>query len=265
MLNISIASDLHLSEYDRFIEDSLIPQPDNVLLLAGDISILYINHKRYVYDKKYSQGWYGLIDWLADNFKFTCLVPGNHEFFNNTLDGGLGIIKKLNKYNPDKFIILYNDYIHLQNNFWVAGTTLWSDIPFKAKHLNTDNNKILNWGTDKNNNEHRVAVSFLKRMRNIKINNVKPVWIVLTHHAPKMCDTSNFFYSVEDSNHGYSTDLGDLVSMSKIWVFGHTHWNVCYKYDDSYIVSNCHGKKNENTNNPFLKNYTITLEYLKNH
>ena len=259
MLMLNIASDLHLFEYNRYIEDSLISQPDNILVLAGDITLLSIEHKRFVRNENYSSGWIGLIKWLTDNFYYTCLIPGNHEFFTKNFEEGIRKIDKLNRINPAKFRILYNDYIYLKDEIWLVGTTLWSNIPFRAFHLNMDVDRIPDWTAEKHNKEYRCAVSYLN---NIFKNHSDKKWIVVTHHAPDTCNTSNFFYSIEETNVGYSSDITNLVKKSCLWIFGHTHWNICQKIENSYIVSNCQGKKHEQTNNPYLKNYTISLENL---
>ena len=256
-LNVQFGSDFHLSEYGRCIEDSLDSNPENVLILAGDIS-LFNSNTRLVKDKNYCEGWTGLIDWLSDNFLFTCMVPGNHEFFGQTLEQGIEFMFELNKIRPDKFIILYNECVHLKNNIWVAGTTLWSYIPPHSFHITADTTKINEWSLEKHNKEHSCAESFLNRT----LNSDKK-WIVVTHHCPSTFDTSNFLFSIEDNNHAYSSSLEKLIQKSCLWIFGHTHWNVCYKHTKEnigYIISNCQGKKYESTKREYQKNLTLKVD-----
>ena len=78
-MTIQYASDLHLEFRDntRYLSDNPIKPVRDILILAGDIG--------YLDDDSYSV--HTFWDWVADNFRQTLVIPGNHEFYRSG-DGG---------------------------------------------------------------------------------------------------------------------------------------------------------------------------------
>lgn len=226
------------------------------MLLAGDISIFKDTESRLVEDTSYEVGWRGLIEWLSDNFKMTYLIPGNHEFFGDTLENGFLKIAEYNKYSY-KFKILYNEVVHLNDEYAIVGSTLWTNIP-KCYSIGLNNNdlqNIKNWSLKKHIEQHKCCISFLKR----SLENKNKKYIVVTHHSPSTYDTSNFFFSIESSNCTYSIDLDELLHKSTVWIFGHTHWNIVHKYSKTLLMSNCQGKYYENTGKKYRNDMVFNV------
>lgn len=249
---LQLASDLHLSEYNRCVEDTITPMPGAVLILAGDV--LMLNTKQHlVRDPNYEAGYKGLVNWLADNFRQVFMVMGNHEFFRKRFDDCMKLMDEINRLRPN-FRVLYNEAVCLEGNTWLAGTTLWSDI--KSHNSFMDGKKIYGWELEDNNREHRCSRSWLTRT----LADTTKKWIVVTHHAPSLYETSHFHHNILPDNSSYCSDLDHLVRKAKVWMFGHTHKNVCMEYESgSFLVSNCMGKRSESIVNRYSERYTINI------
>lgn len=262
MYFLQIVSDLHISELKRNIEECFVI-PENakencILLLAGDITVIGDKNYRNVEDENYTSGIEGIIDWCSDRYMLTVYVPGNHEFIKGHVDNVLYELHTLNNRRTN-FIFLYNEVIKLFDDYWLIGCTLWTNVLFANHRLisSITNSMIYNWNVEEHNREHACAVSFLNRT----LQDTSKKWIVVSHHAPSILNTSNFFFSSDASNCAYSSDLDRLVKKTKYWFFGHTHWNITHYYpmSDTYLISNCQGKFRENTGRDYQKKLLIEL------
>lgn len=228
MENVQYISDLHL-EYgmDNFT-DIIVPNPNNYLILAGDISPVIFNIDPF-------------LTWCSKNFKKVLYVPGNHEYWGTGIEKGKEIFKQICHQND--VIPLDND-VYETDNFRIIGSTLWGKIPENLRDIVyekiSDYQKIENYNVSKCNKLHSEADQFInKNLKNDKIN------IVATHHGPIREITSAPKYRGTITNCSYSSDSTHLVERADYWIFGHTHYCVNYQYGKCKVVSNCKGYPKE--------------------
>ena len=116
-MKLQYASDLHLEfqENSRWLRDNPLNPIGDILVLAGDIC--YLGAEMYYK--------HPFINWCADNFEQTIIVPGNHELYKsfdiNTLEEGWEEQIKSN------LKIVYNKVISLDDVDLIM-STLWARI-----------------------------------------------------------------------------------------------------------------------------------------
>ena len=152
--------------------------------------------------------------------------------------------------------------VSLPGGLKLLACTLWSDIngyECAVRQHMQDFTSIYDMNIEKWKNTYTDHLNWLTG----KINEYNGNVIVATHHAPLIKGTSSRIFENTPTNHGYSTDLGNLVSKTKGWIFGHTHYvtNMQYFPKDSTdpipvnpipvnpipVVSNPVGYRQENT------------------
>ena len=223
-MKIQYCSDLHL-EFEKnvsFLTNKPIKPVGDIIILAGDISYLNFYYNRQI-EKDF-------ISYLSDNFKYSYLLFGNHEFYGgddiSILDNP--VYEKL-KNN----VALVNNIAVIHDDIKFIFSALWSNISDKNSNiiLNSLNdfrlikyrNKII---TIKDyNNLHKESVNFINNELN-KDDKIDKT-IIATHHVPtKSCNSPDFANSL--INEAFVVDLDKLINNSKIdyWIYGHTHRNM---------------------------------------
>ena len=114
-MKIQYCSDLHLEfpENKEFLKINPIQPNGDILLLAGDIVpfVVIDNHKDF-------------FDYLADNFKYTYWVPGNHEYYRFDIINKSGTLNE--KIRSNVFLVNNTSVIH--HNVKYIFSTLWTKI-----------------------------------------------------------------------------------------------------------------------------------------
>jgi len=244
-----IVSDIHIErEYPKIPKwNTIINKRSENIILAGDVGHLELFDQ---YDS--------FISHICSNFTNVILIPGNHEFYSDkydfkTLYKYLLVLK--NKYN--NLTILDNDYIDLEGNIRIYGTTLWCHIPQenikKDVPIIDNNEKINNNWLNKNNKQciEKIHDIILKSQYD------KKRLIIASHYSPSIYNIDPRNYSSE-TKFFYFSNLEYLFKQHYIytWIFGHTHYNKDYysKYN-TRIISNQYRAKN------FKKNKIIKINH----
>lgn len=218
-MKIQYASDLHL-EFQRnrnYLVKNPLKVVGDILLLGGDIGELTEEYIRYPF-------W----DWVSDNFSHTLIVPGNHEFYRNSM-----LDKMSNGYiSPirENVQLCYNTLITIGNIDFIL-TTLWGYIPKQLEYItqkNVSDFKLIRCAgkpitTRRFNAEHLKAIQFLKEAFSISKAAKR---VVVSHHLPtELCMASEFKGSI--INGAFVSEHYDLISESPIdyWIYGHSHRN----------------------------------------
>ncbi|PYI00411.1 calcineurin-like phosphoesterase [Aspergillus sclerotiicarbonarius CBS 121057] len=244
-VSFQVLSDLHL-EINRQYPLYEIPVCAEHLILAGDIGRLtdYDDYRNFLHKQ-------------TEQFQWVFLVPGNHEFYNETFTAGLEKAKQLEQ-EPcfkGRLIILHQKRFDVPGSgVTILGCTLWSKVPpelmdvvrSKAK----DFQKIKDWSVEDHNASHDSDLAWLlKEIQSIhqenekaEKRNKKQSILVVTHHAPSLQRTSSPQHAQNPWRVTFGTDvLSQAVDGVKVWIFGHTHYTTDFKEKGVRVVSNQRG------------------------
>ena len=202
------------------------------------------------------------INWCADNFEQTIIVPGNHELYksfdiNNLVEGWEEQIKSNIK-------IVYNKVISLDDIDLIM-STLWARIhhyeAYYTEHGVTDFRRIrngkysLSW--DRFNDEHDKCVEFIKR--SVQESTARKR-VVITHHVPSFELMAEEFKGSR-INGAFTSDLNMLIEALPIdyWIYGHSHRNIEAEIGGTKLVSNQLGYVFANETDTFVHDKFIEL------
>lgn len=244
-MKIYYGSDLHL----EFRKDyPKIPTDGDILLLAGDI-ITIVNISMYLEFFKE----------VSFNFKEVYYVLGNHESYNFDFYESLDTIRLFfMKNNINNIFVVDNDYYKLNDEYYIFGSTLWTDFKnndplvkyYYSKDLN-DIRCIKNIDSEIIYNENQKARKDLEEVYSfVKEKNKK--LIVMTHHAPSVQSIHPMYKNSGDMNY-YFVNTGLLEnycyeddSIISHWVHGHCHIEFDYMEGSINVLCNPYGYVGEN-------------------
>lgn len=232
-MKVQYASDLHLEFYDNsaLLARNPFKAVGDVLVLAGDTLPLagYGTYRKHRF-----------FDWCADTFKYTFLVPGNHEYYKSdisTYQGSWTLELRPN------VIMCENQCLRVDDTDFIL-STLWSHIPgsdwLKLKKGMSDfvlikdgDSAITATGY---NALHDRDLAYIKQAVAESKANKK---VVVTHHVPsRLLVAPEFRHSPLES--GFTVDLTDYIEVSGIdlWVYGHSHRSIDRIIGKTQVVSN---------------------------
>jgi predicted phosphodiesterase len=257
-----ILSDLHLeyqpdiNSFEKFI--TKFPQliknidinntKDTILILAGDIG--YPSSSNY----------FEFLKSCCNFYRYVIFVSGNHEYFYSDFDTINKLLIDESFKIPNLFFLL-NDSITI-DNYRFIGTTLWTNVDKHSKHyvygsMNDYNtiklkNKYIN--VDDTNNFHQEQLEFIEYQLGIEYPEIIKN-IVITHHLPskKLIDQKYIKYG--SLNKAFYTDCEYLFDTYKIkaWICGHSHTPINTTINDTKLILNPFGYKNENQSSSIVE------------
>ncbi len=260
MVNIALASDLHIE-----LSRSRVPIPDfhpdtDIIILAGDITNS---------GKKTRNGFERTFEALRERYQQPILyIPGNHEYYGSMLEHQDDIVADLGrKYDIQLLQKRYTDYQDIR----FFGCTLWShfllngseELPWAIRAaersladyraIQYKNGLIKARHTKELFEEHFAWLSDAVRQCP---SNIKKV--ICTHFAPHPVCTAPEYQGDELSPY-FINNLDDFIAETKpsAWLFGHTHYNIDTNVHESRLVSNQLGYLRETTH--FEPQKLITL------
>ena len=247
------ASDLHL-EFPKnkkvFEKNGLLPKGD-VLLLAGDIMPFAEMEKHKDF-----------FDYIADHFKITYWIPGNHEYYGfdvATKHGQMHEAIRPNLFLVNNDTVIIEDKQLIFSTMWthVGPVNAWAiqrrmndffQIKFEGKQLTPADYNFL----------HAEAMAFLKPAIETK-NEYKK--IVVTHHVPSLLNYPNK-YKNDIIQEGFAVELFDLIEPSFVhhWIYGHHHFNTpAFSIGQTQLCTNQLGYVQYNEHNWFKKEAFFSL------
>jgi predicted phosphodiesterase len=252
-MRLSILSDLHLSR-------GWLDPPDNdaeVVVLAGDIA-----RPREA------------VEWAARLGKIALYVPGNHEFYGNTIRGTVSELRRLCEGTVIR--VLDTDEILIEGVRFL-GATLWTDFKLsgggeqraaamaQARRYMRDFSVIRASEGEAPLTPADSAALFEAHCAWLERKFAEPFsgpTVVITHHAPSRASIHPRF---RDSplNACFVSDAERLVagSRAQLWVHGHTHDTFDYRVNGTRVVCNPRGYATDASNeNPrFDPNFVVDI------
>lgn len=251
MLNLQIASDLHIEYKNNDIPDPLdyITPNAEILVLAGDIGSLYkINQLE------------GFLKKVCEYFKTVIYVPGNQEFYISPEIEPVSMnqltIRLYEIENNIENLYILNQSSLIIDDICITGCTLWSDLKIKIPKFIVRIHGINNTIYEK---KFENDVKYIKKMINYsKSNNLK--FVAITHYCPT-------YKVLKDSNKRdkytslYTSELDYLLSDDQVntWICGHIHKNFDFNTENgTRVVGNQLGKPKDNIKD-YSKNFIVKI------
>jgi predicted phosphohydrolase len=251
-LKIQIVSDLHF----ELTPDNApqIPVTAPHIALLGDIG--------RGNSKKYGE----FVKDLSTKYTTVLLVSGNHEYYNDDYSAVNETLAKLADVYPN-VSFLNRTGVEI-DGIKVIGCTLWSRVPPACQRVvqATLNDYRLIFTEDVFGNQRPLTVDDTNELHAInrrfledkieKSRNDRQSTLVLTHHAPSMVGTSSPQFEGLPTNHGFATDMKDLMGPPVVaWAYGHTHFNAPSSrgldVGGTMLISNQKGYSREKVGRPF--------------
>jgi len=246
-MKIRYMSDLHL-EFIRpeQIEQFLFRIPlglDEVCVLAGDIG------------NPFKSNYNIFMQFIDTNFKKAFVIPGNHEYYNDT-----HTIEEINTYLDNYFekfqnISFLNNTVEKYEDFLFIGTTLWSKVTNPLFKIN-DVDKICELDYISYNRMNMICIDFLEEI--LDYPSIQKC-IVITHHvpSPNLIDVKYKTQHMRPYNQWFACDLEHIIDKHKYkikgWFYGHTHTPSVETISGVPFLCNPIGYPNENPSVDFNK------------
>ncbi|AQN68447.1 calcineurin-like phosphoesterase [Saudi moumouvirus] len=258
---LKYASDLHLEHLDNIYKPKIIElwnfntseKDEYFLALVGDIGNPFQKNLELFLEN------------VSSKYSLVFYIPGNHEYYNLDKNKQYDIEKfkkKLRKicYKFHNVVLMDNESYDLEDIKFI-GSTLWSHVPIenslqicrsindyhliKKKNIFNELEKINYNDTNKWNKE---SIDFIKK----ELANTNKPCIILTHHAPLFSDPINNCYTADPiyinspNNFAFHNNLSEIITSPVIlWIYGHTHYNGTFKYNNIPISTNQFGYYHE--------------------
>jgi predicted phosphodiesterase len=251
-MKLWILSDLHL-EYDSAFG---LTYPDSdVCILAGDIHSPLESSVR----------------WAAENIAPrmpVILVPGNHEFYGTSVEGGLQRGVEAAKEFPNLHLLV--DEALVIDGVRFLGSILWTDYALHAaSHRGKQRDEDVSYSmrfADEFLWDHSAIALHDDQSERWRPQHVRPAHIkarsflerelaeghagttvVVTHYAPHPYSVAVRF--IEDGmTPAFVSDLSDLINdfQPDLWIHGHVHDSFSYEVGKTRVVCNPRGYADEN-------------------
>ena len=232
-MKVQYASDLHLEFHDNsvFIARQPFKVVGDVLVLAGDTLPLaeFDTYKRHRF-----------FDWCVEHFRETFLIPGNHEYYRDTIDAYPDSWEKPIRENVR---MCENRVIRVDDTDFIL-STLWSHIPYKdwpKLRTGMSDFQLIRmkeglFTATPYNEYHERDLAFIKKA---VLESDAAHKVVVTHHVPsRLLVAPEFKGSSLES--GFTVDLTDYIESCGVdlWVYGHSHRSISKRIGGTLVVSN---------------------------
>lgn len=250
-LKIQYASDLHLEfpGNKEFLKQHPLQPVGDVLVLAGDIVPFAVMDKHQDF-----------FSFLADNFKTTYWLPGNHEYYHVDIAEKSGVLNEAIRSN----VFWVNNTSVLHEHVKLVFSTLWSrispgyqwQIERSLSDFHVIKHKGYRFSAEQYNQLHAESLAFIQ---NELINNQNGQTAVFTHHCPTFLNYPEQ-YKGDILNEAFAVELHDLIEASEIasWVYGHHHTNTPeFTIGNTKLITNQLGYVQRNEHRLFELNKVI--------
>lgn len=250
-LKIQYASDLHIEfpANKEFLKQHPLQPVGDVLVLAGDIVPFAVMDKHQDF-----------FSFLADNFKTTYWLPGNHEYYHFDIAEKSGVLHEVIRSN----VFLVNNTSVVHEHVKLIFSTLWSrispgyqwQIERSLSDFHVIKHKGYRFSAEQYNQLHAESLAFI---HNELINNQNGQTAVFTHHCPTFLNYPEQ-YKGDILNEAFAVELHDQIEASEIasWVYGHHHTNTPeFTIGNTKLITNQLGYVQRNEHRLFELNKVI--------
>lgn len=240
-MRLKLLSDLH-TEFGSSLPN---PGPADVLVLAGDIGVG--PNKLLEVFKHYSPMYEDIV-----------YVPGNHEYYNHSLDDIDDLAKSV--LLPENVHFLNPGHRVIKGVLFI-GATLWTNFRNDPLAIHMARSNIADFRAIRKFSPISAIRLFEQHIDYIRATyaarGVNQKVVVVTHFLPAVECTAPRFQGSNLLNNYFSNDLGrEIADMSDTtWLFGHTHDSVNIQLGDTRLIANPYGYKGYEVNpnhNPAL-------------
>jgi len=252
-LKIQYASDLHIEfpANKEYLKQHPLHAVGEVLVLAGDIVPFALMDKHQ-----------NFFSYVADNFKTTYWLPGNHEYYHFDIAEKSGELHE--KIRSNVFLVNNTSVVH--ENAKLIFSTLWShispgyqwQIERSLNDFHLIKHKGYRFSAEQYNQLHAESLAFiqneLKTVQKEKI-------AVFTHHCPTFLNYPEQ-YKGDVLNEAFAVELFDMIETSRIdyWAYGHHRSNIPeFSIENTKLITNQLGYVQQNENRLFETNKVIDL------
>lgn len=253
-MKIQYCSDLHLEfpENKAFLKTNPLTPTGDILILAGDIVPFAILDKHNDF-----------FDYIADHFKFTYWIPGNHEYYYSDITQRSGAFSE----NIRSNVLLLNNQVVIHEKTRFIFSTLWSRISpayqFQIERSISDFHLV-------KHNGYRFSADHFNKLHSESLSFLQPVLeqayagttVVVTHHMPTFLNYPPKFKG-DVLNEAFAVELSELIETTKpaYWLYGHVHADVpASQIGDTRLLTNQLGYIKYNEHAAFRNDKTITLD-----
>ena len=219
-MKIQYASDLHL-EFEaqrRFVINNQLKPVGDILVLAGDVCYLREEHFQFEF-----------FDYISDNWKQVYIIPGNHEFYDQSYD--ISSVLPSFQLNIRSNVQYINNMALEIDDTRMLFTTLWTRIKNHSaiEHGMNDFKDCIFDGRPYSTKDHnycnQVSLQFLSQA--LKEETHCQHQIVVSHHVPYAVQHTDFRKGESILAEGFHVDLDMVYKNFNIdyWIHGHNHVN----------------------------------------
>jgi len=254
-MTIQYASDLHLEfpENEYLLRRNNLVSNADILILAGDIVPFHLIG---------DHAWF--FDYIAQNFKTTYWIPGNHEYYHADLSVRSGSFLEQIRSN----VFLVNDYAITVDNARLIFATMWTDVKpnhqIEIQRRMNDFHLIRMHGSrltcEDLIKEHKQSVAFIKKELAEDLPGIKKV--VITHHVPTFMNYPPEYFG-DVLNEAFAVNLTDYIydHGPNFWIYGHHHQNIPdFTIGDTLMLTNQLGYVRNRENHLFSNEKTISFD-----
>jgi len=252
-LELQYASDLHIEfpANKEYLKQHPLHAVGEVLVLAGDIVPFALMDKHQ-----------NFFSYVADNFKTTYWLPGNHEYYHFDIAEKSGVLHE--KIRSNVFLVNNTSVVH--ENAKLIFSTLWShispgyqwQIERSLNDFHLIKHKGYRFSAEQYNQLHAESLAFiqneLKTVQKEKI-------AVFTHHCPTFLNYPEQ-YKGDVLNEAFAVELFDMIETSRIdyWSYGHHHSNIPkFSIGNTKLITNQLGYVQRNEHRLFETSKVIDL------
>lgn len=208
---------MEFPENKGFLKANPLEAKGGILLLAGDIVPFAV------------MGRHGdFFDYVADNFKCTYWIPGNHEYYRFDVAEKCGSLCEKIRSN----VFLVNNVSLVHDNVKFIFSTLWSKIrpayQWQIERGMSDFHVVKYKGhrfsADRFNELHKESLKFVEQELNVESADKT---VVVTHHVPTFLNYPEK-YKGDVLNDAFGVELFNLIEATApdYWIYGHSHSNT---------------------------------------